>query len=102
MNIQALIHVYAHTEVGSLLRQYMVWQYANRLSEFAIPQALDYYPKAFMMDWIIMLTQMCKSKTGMNDFPVNLVVGDFMVREMRVEWPFGEVEMEMGSEQILR
>ncbi|KAG4427589.1 hypothetical protein IFR05_016926, partial [Cadophora sp. M221] len=64
MNIQALMHVYEHAPEGSLLRQYMVWQYANRLSEDAIPRALEFYPKVFMLDWIVMLTQMSECPTA--------------------------------------
>ncbi|KAH7363879.1 hypothetical protein BKA65DRAFT_124341 [Rhexocercosporidium sp. MPI-PUGE-AT-0058] len=95
MNIQALIHVYTHTPIGSLLRQYMTWQYATRLNERFIAQARDWYPREFLMDWIMMLTQICKSRFGTNDVAVNLTLEDFMVREMKVEWPFGEMDKQM-------
>ncbi|PVH85661.1 hypothetical protein DL98DRAFT_511246 [Cadophora sp. DSE1049] len=96
MSLTALSHTYNRTKEGSILRQYLVWQYANRLSEAVVmePRAKAYYPHEFLQEWVMMLTQMWKSLSGRNDVKVDLNLEDFMVREKEVAWPFEEVKMD--------
>ncbi|KAK0100252.1 hypothetical protein ONS96_007535 [Cadophora gregata f. sp. sojae] len=90
MSLTALNHTYNRTKEGSIMRNYLIWQYANRLSESVImePRAKPYYPHEFLQEWVMMLTQMWKSLKGRNDMKVDLNLEDFMVQEKKVAWPF--------------
>ncbi|KAH7417492.1 hypothetical protein BKA64DRAFT_702255 [Cadophora sp. MPI-SDFR-AT-0126] len=96
MSLTALNHTYNRTTEGSMLRKYLVWQYANRLNEAAVmePRAKPYYPHEFLHEWVIMLTQMWKSMSGRNDMTINLNLEDFMAQEKKVTWPFGQAKLD--------
>ncbi|KAL2072755.1 hypothetical protein VTL71DRAFT_12098 [Oculimacula yallundae] len=87
---KTLTHVYKHTESGSLLRKYFVWQYANQVSNHVtlMEDAVKIYPTAFVIEWITMLTQMWLGKSGKNDVKIDMTLEDFMVVENKVTWAF--------------